>query len=114
MSVSKTPRKKIVPMPSGTVIEFTKRTVIGDATVGPDGSTDVLGTFFECVERDAREGMRSDLVSVEHYEMEDNLGVTKITVKHEPHGMNDEATGVFCRHDRLEETCPICSRKAAI
>lgn len=83
-TASKTARR---PRNGQMIVEFVKRTVIGDAIVDPNGSSDIMAAFFDCVERDARDDMNSDHQTKSHYEMSDNLGVTKLTVVHEPHGV---------------------------
>lgn len=85
-----TAKKQIASQPAvddGQVIEFVKRTVIGSVTYKEfGGDYDIMSAFFSAVERDARDGMTSDTVSIDEYEMQDNLGTTKVRVQHTPNG----------------------------
>lgn len=69
-------------------IEFTKRTVIGSVRTSEYGDVDIMSAFFDAVESDARDQMVNDKISVDNYEMTDELGTTKITVTHVPNSSN--------------------------
>ena len=70
----------------GRTIEFFKKTVIGCAVESPNGTSDILGLFFDAVQRDSRDQMNPHGTSEDEYEFADRLGKTTIIVKHEPHG----------------------------
>lgn len=89
MATSKTSKITVRPIiQNGTVIEFTRRTVIGVAEYDEFGENDIMSLFFKAVEKDSRDHMDHDHVSIDHYEMTDNLGTTKLTVQHTPHGLS--------------------------
>lgn len=74
------------PFNETRTVEIIKRAVVGTVELGENGDVDLLEHLASVAMHDARNDMNPDRPSKSTYEVEDDLGVTSVTIEHTPNG----------------------------